>query len=755
MGKKSLQTESKPLTEPVEIRLFGELRLFFNEKEEPLSTNQPGILLACLACHGEVCAGNEYYWKIKKRDFKTVVWDGTLLVEDSTIRTAMSAARKELWEKVRKCSNQNYSNGGEKFFSLTSGDNEDISWVYLRPLFRSSVHDFLNYFARGEFAEAVKVYDETCNQQEFLAGYEARKGWGWVKTVREDLRSKYETARAALAGKPGETAASSDLPQGTSRANESPGVFSESTSTIQPVIPRAVELNYLRWLQATLWDVDCYTPLKGGVQSKPRVEMEQMFRHWRRTDAAPPEEKEFADAVPVMRRLQRVILLGDPGGGKTTTLARLAADLATEALGDEQAPLPLFIRLGYWVSAEQALPDFIAEHLSAMVEREETNCDLGAHFATLLTQKRAALLLDGLNEFPPDQRQKKYAEVREFISAQARQNKKLLTVASCRELDYEEAGMKFDRILITPLDPVRIRDFVRRYLGDERSEALFWKLVGEKTRVFHADFLAKVGAQHEESFWRDNELPAGTHWPNFWQSDDGDGRWRDWLEHRANPGSLIKLARNPLMLSMMTQVFEKHGDLPGNQGDLFRDFVNQLLDRERERELISDEEQRQLLAGLTCIAHTMQMRADDEGNATTILSRAETVSTFTALYHPRTDKALGERLLRLAHSASLLSLGDPVRFTHQLLQEYFAACWLDAKLRADKLPAAQLWKPGNWWERNNWEEAAILLAGLYSDDCTPVVKWLADAQPEIAAQCLTRSGASIRFVAMFEISNLT
>ena len=32
---------------------------------------------------------------------------------------------------------------------------------------------------------------------------------------------------------------------------------------------------------------------------------------------------------------------------------------------------------------------------------------------------------------------------------------------------------------------------------------------------------------------------------------------------------------------------------------------------------------------------------------------------------------------------------------------------------------------------------------MYSDDSTPIVEWLADAQPEIAAQCITRSGAAI------------
>jgi sulfatase-modifying factor enzyme 1 len=35
----------------------------------------------------------------------------------------------------------------------------------------------------------------------------------------------------------------------------------------------------------------------------------------------------------------------------------------------------------------------------------------------------------------------------------------------------------------------------------------------------------------------------------------------------------------------------------------------------------------------------------------------------------------------------------------------------------------------------------VLLAGIHADDCTSVIRWLADAQPEVAAQCLLESGA--------------
>ncbi len=54
---------------------------------------------------------------------------------------------------------------------------------------------------------------------------------------------------------------------------------------------------------------------------------------------------------------------------------------------------------------------------------------------------------------------------------------------------------------------------------------------------------------------------------------------------------------------------------------------------------------------------------------------------------------------------------------------------MDNEIKAGRLQATDIWKPDNWWERTNWEEAAILLARLYSDDPTPIVEWLTDVQP--------------------------
>lgn len=170
----------------------------------------------------------------------------------------------------------------------------------------------------------------------------------------------------------------------------------------------------------------------------------------------------------------------------------------------------------------------------------------------------------------------------------------------------------------------------------------------------------------------------------------------------------------------------------------FRRFIHRLLSREKlfvedppksKRWRLEPDGER-LLEGLAGLAWQMQRAgkgAVDFGVLTVVL---------------RTDAldALGsEDLLKKALDSTLLEGDGELRFRHQLFQEYFAAMALRERLGS--LHAAELWPAKRWWERSGWEEAAVLLAGLHAQDCTPVIRWLAQAQPEVAAQCIEESGA--------------
>jgi formylglycine-generating enzyme required for sulfatase activity len=104
-------------------------------------------------------------------------------------------------------------------------------------------------------------------------------------------------------------------------------------------------------------------------------------------------------------------------------------------------------------------------------------------------------------------------------------------------------------------------------------------------------------------------------------------------------------------------------------------------------------------------------------------------------------KYLSRMQLSQAHAASLIDASGEVRFTHQLLQEYFAARRMQGEIAAGRLNASDLWPAESWWERNAWEEATLLLAGTHTEGILPVLHLLADAQPEMTARCIVESGA--------------
>ena len=548
-------------------------------------------------------------------------------------------------------------------------------------------------------------------------------------------------------------------------------------STSPESLQRQAELAYLRRLQlGELVHTELYTPMAGVAKVSPKsqtatplptVVMRPEFRHLSRimphAEEPPKPPQAYDDILVAFTEVRRAALLGEPGAGKTTTLWKLARDAVEQALADPMAPLPLLVRLGKWLEAKEPIEDFMKRELG----------ELGAYLDTLLETRRAVLLLDGLNEVPSGERAAKAALVKAFLN----QHKALSALVSCRELDYTGAmDLGLDTVTIRPLDPPRILDFVTSYLsktdsvfetesvsGRQLGEDLFWRLAGgdavrEVWRVWQ-----QAGADLA-LFWSAQEVPHSN--PNIFDITSVNQN-RLWRKAVHNPRSLIRLAGNPYVLFMLTQVYIDSGDLPANRALLFDGFVQVLLLREHlaeaEDEWRTTAEGEELLTALENLAWALQSRRmskDDNTEAFTVLSRADAAEW------------MDDKLLYRAAAASLLDVGErEVRFTHQLLQEYFTARLLRSRLEqwlgatkavlseveglalpvkasfdapqfdAPEFDARNFWP--RCWERTGWEESAVLLAGFYADDCTPVIDWLAEAQPEVTAQCILQSGAQI------------
>jgi hypothetical protein len=94
-----------------------------------------------------------------------------------------------------------------------------------------------------------------------------------------------------------------------------------------------------------------------------------------------------------------LLILGQPGSGKTTTLATLARDLLTEAEHDPIAPVPVIFNLSSWAAGEKPLAEWLEDEL---YHQYQVSRKLARNW---LAEEQLALLLDGLDEVAEAQRE--------------------------------------------------------------------------------------------------------------------------------------------------------------------------------------------------------------------------------------------------------------------------------------------------------------------------------------------------------------
>jgi len=202
------------------------------------------------------------------------------------------------------------------------------------------------------------------------------------------------------------------------------------------------------------------------------------------------------------------------------------------------------------------------------------------------------------------------------------------------------------------------------------------------------------------------------------------------------PNGLMLLCRNAYLLFIVIEIFRADGRISNVRGALFGDFVDILIDHEEKMAADRSEPwpadlRDRLMGALTTLAETMQLDRN-----VTELARAEAIGLLG-----------DERLLKLAIQCSLLQdNGVAVRFSHQLLQEFFASRALGDALDRG-VPATKYWPPERWWKRTGREQTAILLAGVRAAGGWPklaeVVTWLALAQPKLALDCVTEADTTL------------
>ncbi|MBV8770727.1 MAG: NACHT domain-containing protein [Deltaproteobacteria bacterium] len=151
-----------------------------------------------------------------------------------------------------------------------------------------------------------------------------------------------------------------------------------------------------------------------------------------------------------------LLILGEPGAGKTTELLVLANDLITAAETVLDAPVPLVLNLSSWRKDSQDLFTWLCRETARQYQ-------ISPRFtAAWLTRNRLILLLDGLDQVSPTARYSCLTAINEFIGKYG-----VVGIAVCSRLaEYSALAahgkLKLNAaIRLRPLSDGQINDYLR------------------------------------------------------------------------------------------------------------------------------------------------------------------------------------------------------------------------------------------------------------------------------------------------------
>jgi formylglycine-generating enzyme required for sulfatase activity len=442
----------------------------------------------------------------------------------------------------------------------------------------------------------------------------------------------------------------------------------------------------------------------------------------RLTAGADPDRRPLS-ALEQLNRHRRLVLLGDPGGGKSTFVNFVALCLAGEILGIQEAgldllraPLPdddgddeepqpwdhgtlLPVRVVLRDFAVRGLPGpgekATAQNLWDFIAGSLAPASLGGYADLLykhLREQGGLILLDGLDEVPEAESRRE--QIRQAVEGFAASFPRCRMLLTSRTYAYKNQGWKlqgFAEAVLAPFSDGQIHRFVTRWYA-------------------HSASLKKLTAP------------------------DAEGKAAHLRDAIFSRPHLRELAGRPLLLTLMACLHTWRGaDLPEKREELYAATVELLLDRWESHRVIRDAKGKPVLlqpslaqyldVGKDKVREVLEELAFDvharhgDRPGTADVAEGDLVTRLLRLRrHPETNPAVLVDYLS-QRAGILVPRGVEVyTFPHRTFQEYLAACHLSGEDFPTTVAELGRSDPGRWRE-------VVLLAAAKATRGTKAAVW--------------------------------
>ncbi|NER52464.1 MAG: NACHT domain-containing protein [Symploca sp. SIO1A3] len=157
---------------------------------------------------------------------------------------------------------------------------------------------------------------------------------------------------------------------------------------------------------------------------------------------------------------RQLLILGEPGAGKTTMMLELAKDLLRRAIADKTEPIPVLLSLSSWKNPQQSIFDWL---LGELKEKYGIRQDLAGQW---LEKNQLLPLLDGLDEVAPQHQQACAVKLNEWLIAELEQRPCGVLIC-CRREEFEQVVQQplslYGAIYVQPLTVRQIEDYFTEF----------------------------------------------------------------------------------------------------------------------------------------------------------------------------------------------------------------------------------------------------------------------------------------------------